>query len=218
MSPPAPRSPSHVGGGASGRAEAGGRRAAGKGRQGTQRPAQEMTPQAASTAESTVPSSPARGAVWWRLRDGRQNCLHPAASQRGRSMLALPAALAFRDSGLVLASPAPAVSDGAGALTRVARVTSDGAGNKWLLYRSPSLWDIYIRETLCSPQKESGRGHKTLKGALFTKCTSPRGRPRVLSDMPLTGARAQGHAPTGAARVPSGSNSPSAPHGITRTR
>lgn len=113
---------------------------------------------------------------------------------------------------------APAVSDGAGALTRVARVTSDRAGNKWLLYRSPSLWDIYIRETLCFPQKESGRGHKTLKGALFTKCTSPPGRPRVLSDMPLTGARAQGHAPTGAARVPSGSDLPSAPHGITRTR
>lgn len=53
---------------------------------GTRRPAREMTPQAASTAESTVPSSPARGAVWWRLRDGRQNCLHPATSQRGRSL------------------------------------------------------------------------------------------------------------------------------------
>lgn len=153
------------------------------------------------------------------------------ASERRTSELLTPryistrtllAALAFRDSGLVLAAAARRgrlprlVTEPV--LSRVARVTSDRAGNKWLLYRSPSLWDIYIRETLCFPQKESGRGHKTLKGALFTKCTSPRGRPRVLSDMPLTGARAQGHAPTGAARVPSGSDSPSAPHGITRTR
>lgn len=50
---------------------------------------------------------------------------------------------------------------------QVARVTSDEPGNKWLLYKSPSVWVSYIQETLCFPQKEFTRGHKTLQGAVF---------------------------------------------------